>query len=224
MGLEAGYWLAASGGFLGGFGHCIGMCGPIAGSFSFSRSGMSTRNAMVPQVLYNAGRVTTYTVAGAVMGAVGSFTNVTARAAGLQGAVMLFAGALMVVMGLYIVARRSLRFLEKHNTALLRVAKHLAGGHSMLRFYPLGLVLGLMPCGLSYTYFMAAAGTGNAMHGALIMLAFGAGTLPAMGVLGAMVTAISSRARGMIYRLGGLAVTAMGVYFLYMGLAFYADL
>jgi sulfite exporter TauE/SafE len=224
MGMETGYWLAASGGLLGSFGHCIGMCGPIAAGFSLSQSGASARKVMVPQVLYNAGRVTTYTAAGGVMGAAGSFADIAARAVGFQGAVLLIAGVLMVVMGLYIVVSRSARFLEKHNMVLLRAAARLAGGHSVLRFYPLGLVLGLLPCGLSYTYFIGAAGTGNAVHGALTMLAFGVGTLPAMLILGAVVTAIGSRARSIIYRLGGVAVAAMGGYFLIMGLEFYANL
>jgi len=223
MSMEAGYWLAASGGFLGSFGHCIGMCGPIASGFSLSISGSQTRNAMVPQVLYNTGRITTYTAVGAGMGAVGWFANDFLVQA-LQVGVMLFAGVLMVIMGLIIMVRRTASFLERHNTFILRAASRLASGKSVLKFFPLGLVLGLLPCGLSYTYFIAAAGSGSVGRGALVMLAFGMGTLPAMLILGAVMSAIGSRVRGVIYRMGGAAVTIMGAYFLYLGMAYYANL
>ena len=218
------YLLALTGGFLGGFGHCIGMCGPIVASYTLGRPDSNLKTAFIPQLLYNAGRVTTYTAVGALMGAAGSFAGLAAKAAGLQSAVMVAAGILMVLMGLGIVAMRSASFIERHNIVVLRMAASLAASPSVIKFYPMGLVLGLLPCGLSYTYFIAAAGTGTAAGGALVMLIFGAGTLPAMLGFGALVSMIGRKARRTIYRLGGVAVTATGIYFIYRGLVLHAQM
>ncbi len=218
------YLFALTGGFLGGFGHCIGMCGPVVAGYTLGRSKGGLRTAFVPQVLYNAGRILTYTAVGALMGAAGSVAGLAGRAAGLQHMVMIAAGVLMVMMGAGIVVMRSASFLERHNSLVLRAASSLVKSPSILKFFPLGLVLGLIPCGLSYTYFIAAAGTGSPVSGALVMLLFGAGTLPAMFAFGAVVSVLGSRARGTVYRLGGMVVVAMGVVFVYRGIMFYAQM
>jgi sulfite exporter TauE/SafE len=94
---ETIYFILFSSGLTVGFGHCIGMCGPIVASLSLTLKG---RRVIVPHLLYNTGRITTYALLGGVMGATGSFTSVAARIASLQKGVMIFTGILIIVMGL----------------------------------------------------------------------------------------------------------------------------
>jgi len=84
-------------GFTVGFGHCVGMCGPIVVSLSLNLKG---RNVYLPHLLYNAGRVTTYTLLGGLMGATGSFSMVASNIAGIQQGALIFAGVMIIIMAL----------------------------------------------------------------------------------------------------------------------------
>lgn len=226
--METGYLFALTTGLLGGFGHCIGMCGPLVAGpvlHQSSQSDAAPPAPMLPQILYHAGRITTYAAVGACMGMAGSFVNVAGKLAGVQNSVMVLAGLVMIFMGLGIVGLfTGTKQLEQHNVFVLRAAKKLLGGSSPLRYYPLGLILGLLPCGLSYTVFIAAAGTGAPVAGMLIMLSFGAGTVPALALFGALVSYFSSRARGLAQKAGGVAVIAMGAFYIIKGIRLYAEM
>lgn len=215
--MDAAYAMALVTGLLGGAGHCAGMCGPIVGSL-----GMSAGGGILGQALYNAGRIATYTILGAVMGAAGSFAAVAARMEGAQQWVMVGAGALMAFMGLSVFVSGGsgglLGVIERRNAPVLRAARRLMGARGVvLKFLPLGLVMGLLPCGLSYTVLVAAAGTGSPVKGGLTMLCFGIGTAPSLMAVGLIVKALGARARGWVYRSGGLAVLFMGCWFVYKG-------
>ena len=82
------------------------------------------------------------------------------------------------------------------------------------RLYPVGLALGLLPCGASWTAFLAAAGAGSLPGGLLLALAFGLGTLPALLLVAGLATAAGARLRGRLYRAGGVLVAILGVLFL----------
>ena len=99
--MDATLPIALATGFLGGFGHCVAMCGPLVGALGISAPpGVPARRALPPQLAYHLGRITTYGTIGAVMGLFGSFVNVAGRLAGWQDVVAVLAGALMVAMGL----------------------------------------------------------------------------------------------------------------------------
>jgi sulfite exporter TauE/SafE len=225
--VETGYLLALTTGVLGGFGHCIGMCGPLVVSYALVRA---TRPQpifirMAPHLLYNMGRITTYGFIGGIMGLSGSFVNVAGRLAGIQNVVAVVAGVMMIFMGLSIAGVGSTTaWIEKHNLSVLRTAQRVLASSSMLRYYPLGLLLGLLPCGLSYTVFIASAGTGGLFPGMLTALLFGLGTLPALLVFGAVMSSLSAALRGRIYRTSGVIVMIMGIYFLFRGIRLYANL
>ncbi|HXY61640.1 MAG TPA: sulfite exporter TauE/SafE family protein [Nitrospirota bacterium] len=227
--MNAGYLLALITGFLGGFGHCIGMCGPLVASSSLhSISGDGSRNPRGPllnQSLYNLGRLTTYGLVGAIMGFAASFVDVAGRLMGIQNGVIVGAGIVMIVMGLGITGIvMGTGWLEQHNLLVLAMAKKMFGLSSRWRYYPLGLVLGLMPCGLSYTAFIAAAGTGSPVSGMLTMFFFGAGTVPALMLFGMMVAYFGSRTRAWMQKTGGLAVIVMGFYYILKGIRFYVEM
>jgi sulfite exporter TauE/SafE len=211
--------MAAVTGFLGGFGHCVGMCGPLVGSLALASGPAGPRRSATAQVAYHAGRLTTYALLGAFLGLTGSFVDVAGRLAGLTHLVAVLAGALMILLGVGAAGlSTALRAAEARASArVITFVRDVVGGGPG-RLYPAGLALGFLPCGLSWTVFLGAAGTGSLPEGLLLALAFGLGTLPALLLAGAAATWLGARGRGVLYRLGGLLVAALGVLFVVRGL------
>jgi sulfite exporter TauE/SafE len=207
-------------GFLGSFGHCVGMCGPLVGALALAAGPtLGPRGSLGGQLAYHAGRLTTYAAVGAVMGVTGSFVNVAGRLAGVQQVVAIAAGALMILVGLGTAGvSEALRRLEARASGrvMALVRRVLAGGGAG-RLYPTGLALGLLPCGFSWTAFLGAAGTGSGVEGLLLALAFGLGTVPALLLVAAAGAAIGARARGIFTRVGGALVALLGVVFVLRG-------
>ncbi|UCD34161.1 MAG: sulfite exporter TauE/SafE family protein [Nitrospiraceae bacterium] len=214
--MEAEYLIALSTGFLGGFGHCIGMCGPVIASCTIHQSAPLITGRCIPHVLYNAGRITTYMFIGAVMGLTGSFINVAGSMSGFQNAVALIAGLLMVIMGMNItglIGRTG--WLDHHGGFVIKAGTQLLHENSLWRYLPLGALFGFLPCGLSYAAFMAAAGTGSLLRGMLLLLFFGLGTVPALLLFGVTASWISMKMKGALYKTAGIAVIMMGIMYLY---------
>lgn len=162
--------------------HCAAMCGGIAAGFSVLHKEALWRR----QLAFNAGRITSYSVAGAAAGALGGYA---AAVLPLQTGLYVLASVVLIVAGLHL-AGMSLARLERLGMPLWRrvqpyVAKHLPG-----RPFAAGLAWGWLPCGLVYAALAAAAFAGGPLQGAIAMAAFGAGTLPwllAAGVVAARV-------------------------------------
>ncbi len=179
----------------------------------------------MPHVLYNSGRISTYMLIGGIMGLSGSFVNVAGRLVQVQNLVAVLAGLTMIAMGLSITGMiGNSAWLEKHNMFVLRAARGITASSSTFRYYPLGVILGFLPCGLSYTVFIAAAGTGVLLNGMLTALLFGLGTLPALLLFGAVVSSLGAGLRNRIYKAAGAIVTVMGFYYLYRGMRLYGNL
>lgn len=222
--LAAQLGASALSGLLMGGSHCLAMCGPLVASLGLAaQPGQGAARAAARQVPYHLGRVTTYAVIGAVMGATGAFVNVAGRLAGLGEVMALLAGALMVALGLGAAGVSDLlRQLESKASrrlmALLRPL--LQGGASHL--YPLGLALGLLPCGASWTVFLGSAAAGGPVPGLLMALAFGLATIPGLLLPAALGALLGQRARGALRRAGGLVVAALGLLFILRGLGLHA--
>jgi uncharacterized protein len=212
--------IAFATGLLGGFGHCVGMCGPLVGSFALASGPLGPRRSLAGQLAYHAGRVTTYGALGAVMGLTGAFVNVAGRLAGVQEVVAVVAGVLMILLGLGAAGvSGALRRLEARASGrVVRLVRGALGGGGPGRLYPTGLALGLLPCGLSWTMFLGAAATGSLPRGLFMALAFGLGTVPALLVAGAAGALLGARARGLLYRAGGVLVALLGGMFVVRGL------
>ena len=218
--------LALATGLLGGFGHCLGMCGPLAGSLALAAGRSGPAAAAAGQAAYHAGRITTYATLGAVLGATGAFVDVAGRLAGVASAIAVLAGVLMVALGLGAAGIAGpLRRLEARAAGrVLRAARGVLEGGGPGRLYPVGLVLGLLPCGLSWSMFLAAAGTGGLASGLAVALAFGLGTLPALALAGAAGALLGARARGLLYRAGGALVALLCALYVARGLGLHAPL
>lgn len=225
--MESAFSLALLTGLLGGFGHCIGMCGPIVASLAVSREalGSGLRARVIVGLQYHAGRLVTYAAIGAAMGLSGSFANTAGGIAGLQDISAVLAGIVMIAMGLSISGLwRGIALIERHNGAILSLAGKAMASTSAFRTPLLGLVMGLLPCGLSYTAFIASAGTGSAFRGMMVALLFGAGTLPALLSFGTLVASLGASMRRWITRAGGIVVMLMGLWYLARGIGLYAGL
>ena len=213
-----------------GFGHCIGMCGPIVISLSMHMQG---RPSFWPHLFYNIGRTLTYGVMGAVAGATASFTRFTENIDGLQKAVMVAAGLMIIFMGLAMTGWIRSNRLFGNVTPLNRFVSNafkrlLHRDRSALAYLPVGLVLGLLPCGPVYTALLAAARAGmdagstpaGVVSGMGIMLCFGLGTIPALLLVSRLSDLGWLKYRDKIYRIGAVIMMLMGGYFVYKGLTF----
>ena len=172
--------------------HCIGMCGGIIGALTFSLPPeiRNDRWRLFPYIsAYNLGRISSYTLVGAIVGGLGdNLFNFISPDYGhliLQG----IAAIIMVGIGLYL-AGWFPRFteIEKLGQPLWRrlepVGQKLLPVQTPSHAFLFGLIWGWLPCGLVYSALLWSASTGSATHGALFMLAFGAGTLPTVMTAG----------------------------------------
>jgi len=212
-----------------GFGHCIGMCGPIVISLSLN---IKDRPSLVPNLFYNAGRTITYGILGAIMGGAASFTRFTAGIGGLQQAVLVGAGVLIVVMGIamtgWLPAHRLFGNFTPASRLINKYFKRLFAHQNNLVFLPIGMLLGLLPCGPVYTAMIAAARASmnasstieGVFSGAAVMVCFGLGTIPALLILSQISNVRWLRRRDIIYKFGGILMIGMGLYFVWKALRF----
>jgi len=199
LSLDAAFALAMLGlGLVSGV-HCAGMCGGIVVAFSASRPLLPAAALWRRQAAFNAGRITSYAIAGAIAGAAAQLLS----ALPLQAALYVFANALLILVGLQLAGWSApARWIEALGAPLWRrlqpLALRLTPGGGLVQAYGAGAVWGWLPCGLVYGALAAAAASGDLARGALGMAAFGAGTLPwllAAGVAAARLRAwLSARA------------------------------
>ncbi|HIJ59957.1 MAG TPA: sulfite exporter TauE/SafE family protein [Nitrospirae bacterium] len=219
--MEFSLVLAFSTGLLGGFGHCIGMCGPFVAAYTMHRSydlKEDLLSSLLTHCLFNIGRVSTYTFIGAMMGLSGSFVNSAGKIAGIQNIASLLAGLILIILGLGISGlTRKMLFFESYNSMIVNAIKFVLKDTSRLRYIPLGLLIGFLPCGLSYSIFISSAGTGSMLQGMTISLVFGIGTSISLIFFGYVFNILGNKIRGLLYSLSGIILIIMGIYFIYRG-------
>lgn len=221
------YILIFGSGFLGGFGHCIGMCGPIVASYCLN---LIKKGNYLPHIFYHLGRITTYSIIGGMMGLVGSFVNVFKAIERFQKLTMALVGLLMIVMGLSIA--RLLPFAKRLEGVsihrfIIKTMKVLSEGKTIGVYYPMGIVLGFLPCGLLYTAFIAAAGVGASsetqiegfLKGMTMLFLFGLGTTPSLFLLGYVVTIKGEWIRNKLYKASAILIIVTGLIFTYRALS-----
>lgn len=209
-------------GFTIGFGHCIGMCGPIMVSFSLN---LKEKSILVPQLLYHGGRVITYAILGGLVAAAGSLTMITANIDTIQKGVMIFTGGLIILMGLSMAGWIPVgRIFGDHAGGGGIISKgfgRLWNVKSALVYFPLGLLLGLLPCGPVYTALLGAARGGMegntfyqaVLNGMGLMAAFGLGTVPALFLVAKFADMGWLKSRAIIYKIGAILMIMVGFLF-----------
>lgn len=170
-----------------GSGHCFAMCGGIAGALSMragGQAGATTRSAALTMPLYSVGRIGSYALLGAIAGTLGAVA--TQIVPDVLGLLRVLAGALLILMGIYLAGLwNGLRGLERLGGQLFaRLRPVLAGTRGPLEPLALGALWGLLPCGLVYGALAWTLTVAGPVQGALLMAAFGLGTLPAVLVAG----------------------------------------
>ena len=170
-------WTAFAFGVFGNF-HCLGMCGPLALSIPFHQDSPWKRAVAI--LIYNLGRIGTYAVFGAVFGLFGKGLEL----AGVQQTISILLGVLLI---LSVLLSRTYSFdtvaKGKMGALVLRLKSRFAQllkQGSWKSLGALGLINGLLPCGLVYMALAGALITGTWYEGALYMALFGLGTLPVM--------------------------------------------
>lgn len=165
--------------------HCLAMCGGLAGAFGMRAraAGVDAQRAFMQATLYQVGRLSSYALAGALCGLFGGLLLGVMDAVSVTLWLRVVAGMLLLLLGLQLVLGwRLLAPVEKAGARVWRriapLAQHLPGGVAQPLL--IGMLWGWLPCGLVYSMLLLGVLGGSASHGALIMFAFGAGTLPSM--------------------------------------------
>jgi sulfite exporter TauE/SafE/copper chaperone CopZ/plastocyanin domain-containing protein len=209
--------------------HCVAMCGginlsqciPSARPDAADRPAGKRRQALLPAVLYNAGRVISYTLAGVLVGALGSVISVSGR---FQGLVQLAAGAFMMIMGINMLG--IFPVLRRLNLRMPKIFARKIDAQKAGNKNPLfiGLLNGLMPCGPLQAMQLYALSTGSPVAGGISMFLFSMGTVPLMFGLGALSSVLCAASKGRAFtrrvmQVGAVLVTAMGMNMLSYGLS-----
>jgi uncharacterized protein len=209
-------WTAFVLGLLGSF-HCAGMCGPIALALPLNRGNWVNR--ISGAVLYNSGRIVTYVILGALFGMLGKGIQL----AGFQLWASIVIGVVMIVMVLFPMifgSRISLNQLFGGYTHKLFSRFHaLFQAGSATSFFGIGLLNGILPCGLVYVGVAGAINTGDITNAMLYMALFGLGTAPVMLTISLIGNFLSIAVRNRINRITPYVVILLGVLFILRGLS-----
>jgi hypothetical protein len=216
-------------GLLGGV-HCVAMCGGVVGALNLHRpqagavhlgSGGAAVIAAATQVpihvAYSTGRIASYAVAGALAGGIGGTAALLDAVLPAQAALAVVANGLVILLGLYLAGfGRGIARLERLGTALWRgvspIARRWLPIDTLPKALGAGAVWGWLPCGMVYSSLALALVSGSAARGAVVMLAFGLGTLPSLLAAGLALGSLRSALHRPGARLAaGLAVVALGV-------------
>ncbi|MCS7204655.1 MAG: sulfite exporter TauE/SafE family protein [Leptospiraceae bacterium] len=221
------YLIALSTGFFGGFAHCVSMCGPVVSSVILGKSPYLSfwQNTLI-QILYHFGRIFTYSLIGLVMGFTGSFVNTMGSLMGIKNAVLILVSIFMIFKGLehlhWLPSSKLYLFLQKLETLGYHFSgwvRNLKESSSIWSYFLIGMVLGLLPCGLSYTAFITSSGLGDPMKGFLFMFLFGLANIPSLWVVVSFSSVLFMKFRNIMNILTGIMFLLFGGYYLYSSLS-----
>lgn len=206
---------------LGSLGHCIGMCGGFIVAYSSAK--IDPKSSKISQffshLFYSLGRVSSYTVLGAIFGYIGSVISFSKTSTGY---LYFGIGILMVLMGFSLMGKiRFLTSLEcsiSNDGLVKKIFSLLIHSKSYFSFYGLGVLNGLLPCGLVYFFAISAAATGSVFWGAVTMFIFGVSTVPVLLGFGFIIGFLkSSGFREIMIKVASLVIIAYGIYISYEG-------
>lgn len=215
---EFSYWLAFMTGLLGS-GHCIGMCGGlVSGCFMKLQA-----RGVWPYLAYHAARISIYAGIGLVAALLGTVLVASGMTGLAQGVLQILAGAIVILLGLDLLGISPIRnsygfaplaWLRRQFVAAAQKGPVLGAGIS-------GAINGLMPCSMTMAMAVKASTAPSPPEGMLLLLAFGAGTVPSMLFASVLFGKLGPRLRGGLQKLAALFVIALGVATLWQGVRFY---
>ena len=221
--------------------HCIAMCGGINLSQTLQREASKdiSRKMFQNTLMYNMGRVVSYTIIGSILGAVGGMAGIGDGLQSsflLQGSLKLFAGIIMIIMGVNMLGIfQGLRgCLKNHASKLQKISKmhkiqtsflhkkripfiykKISGGRKTP--FIIGICNGFMPCGPLQSMQIVALASGNMFTGAFSMFCFSIGTVPLMLGFGSVVSALGKHFTRQVLRVGAILVVVMGLSMMMQG-------
>lgn len=216
--------------------HCLGMCGPLILAWSLHhRSAAATTEPRDGQVywrglaatflhhlFFHIGRISTYGLMGMTVAALFESLEVQSFSTQYRGGVVTLSGILLLAIGLVILRVLPIpsplaRFLSAPVSGMGKSLARLAGSGNPLAKMGLGLGAGLIPCGLTWAMLVVAASTLSPFKGMLMMVSFGAGTVPLLVVAGMSASFLCVKARLLGERAAAISVMAMGVLLFVQG-------
>ena len=201
-------------GLLGG-GHCVGMCGGIVAAVTVTLPKQKPKLGYL--LAYNLGRISSYTVAGVLAGAVGASSFFLQQVLPVEKILYALASLMLIVLGFYLAGiwhgATRLEWLGSLLWQRLQpLSRRFLPVQSPGQAFALGTIWGWLPCGLVYSVLVAALATGSPARGGLLMLAFGLGTLPALLAMGMTAVRLKMLLQNFwVRRVSGLAVLGFGL-------------
>lgn len=202
-------------GLIGSF-HCVGMCGPIAVALPISNQSWASR--LLGTLLYNLGRALTYALLGAVFGVLGEGIQL----GGFQSWISIIMGVMMILSVFFPILFRNTAFMNRFIFGYVSKLKSQLGpllhSRSLGSLFIIGLLNGLLPCGLVYVALAGAIATGSVSSGALFMFIFGLGTAPLLAVLTLLGNVVSVSFKSKINKMIPLVIVLIGLLFILRGM------
>jgi sulfite exporter TauE/SafE len=219
--VEFSYALAFMTGLLGS-GHCIGMCGGLVSAF-FMKVGAGRAAPVTSILAYHAARIAVYAVVGLIAALLGAVLVSTGRLGLAQGMLQIVAGAIVILLGFDLLGLAPIRnawgfaplaWLRKQFMTATQKGPILGALIG-------GAINGLMPCSMTMAMAVQATTAPSPPEGMLLMLAFGAGTLPSMLSASVLFGKLGPRLRGWLLKGAALFVIALGISTLWQGLRYF---
>ena len=231
MEIETSFVAAFLVGLLGGV-HCVGMCGGIVGALCL---GLDNEQNKTPQqsfiksfpflLSYNAGRISSYTLAGILMGGIGWLGSHLFTLYSIQQTLELIAATFMLALGLYIAGWwKGLASLERLGGNIIwkrlePLGRRFMPVRSYTHAFLLGIVWGWLPCGLVYSVVIWTISTQSPLEGGLLMLSFGLGTLPNLLLMGIFASTLNQFIQQRwVRQVAGLMIMSFAGVMFYRGL------
>lgn len=196
--------------------HCVGMCGPLALALPVHH--LQYWQKIFAHVIYNIGRVTTYTFLGLLFGSIGKGFYL----AGWQQAFSVAVGTTMLLFIVFYFGLKrkvKVKWVQDFNWAVQKTIGHFLQKHNYKGYFLLGSANGLLPCGMVYIALGAALLAGNVVNSALFMAAFGLATIPAMLLLSSIGTSINIAIRNKIKSITPFVMATVAVLLIVRGLS-----
>ena len=197
--------------------HCMGMCGPIVVALPLKKHNLLSK--ITGAILYNSGRVITYSLLGIFFGMLGRGL----RLAGFQQWTSILLGSAMIVSVVYpAIFKEQISFsglFSGFSSRLIIGLRKLFTDRSYFSLFMIGILNGLLPCGLVYVAIAGAINSGNVLTGSLFMMLFGIGTIPLLLLATLASDAIGQRIRMKMRRVVPYFVFMLGLLFILRGMS-----
>lgn len=203
-------------GLVGSF-HCVGMCGPIAIGLPLKNNSWLTRISSV--LLYNSGRILTYGILGLLFGILGKGIHL----AGLQQWASIGIGTIMILTVVYpLIFKHKLNIESLFSGYAYRMIgkfRKMFANRSYSSLFTIGLLNGLLPCGLVYVAVAGALNAGSVMGGTLFMIIFGIGTSGLMMTVSLAGNIVSLGFRNKVKKVVPYFIVFLGLLFILRGMS-----